>query len=135
MTLLQTAHEKLPPFAKFFFVKLCALLVDYLATLFLLACAFPYQGALLCGVVLGALLSFLLQTFWVFRTDKNPFSAPRVCAALCAPCLVYALRFSVMYCWYAGGFAQSFEALALFCAYGISFMGNFLFQKFFFTRF
>ncbi len=122
-------------FIKYFFVAVLGLSVDYISVLTALEFGVAYQLALLLGVILGGVIVFLLQTFWVFKTDKNPFSLGRIMSSLSGPCLVYVIRFLVMYVWYSIGMYSDWEYLALFFAYGVSFISNFVFQKYFYTKF
>ncbi len=122
-------------FIKYFIVAVLGLGIDYISVLIALECGVPYQIALLLGVILGGIVIFLLQTFWVFKTEKNPFSLGRIISSLSGPCLVYVIRFLVMYIWYSMEIGTQWEYLALLCAYGISFICNFVFQKYFYTKF
>ncbi len=122
-------------FLKYFCVSLLATSADYVTVLALLAWGLAYQLSLLVGVIVGGCIAFFLQTFWVFRTSSNPFSLGRMASSFSGPCLVYGIRWVLMYCWYAANMSAQWEYLALLCVYGISFCTNFLFQKFFYTRF
>ncbi len=122
-------------FIKYFFVAVLGLSLDYICVLMALESGVPYQIALLLGIVLGGCVVFLLHTFWVFKTDRNPFSIGRILSSLSGPCLVYVVRFLIMSVWYSMNIYNELEYLVLFFSYGVSFISNFLFQKYFYSKY
>ncbi len=125
----------MPEFVKYFLNSLLGLCVDYIAVVIALACGIPYQAALFIGLALGGITGFLLMTFWVFPTQKNAFSGMRIVSYLLGLGIIYGVRAAYMYGWYQLQFSPQWDYIALLGAYGLSFIINFAFQRFFYTKY
>ncbi len=122
-------------FIKYFIKSIMGLGVDYIAVLIALACGIPYQGALFLGLCLGGIVGFLLLTYWVFPAQKSAFAGMRILSYLLGLGLIYIVRTGFMYMWYRANIYPEWEYVALFCAFGCSFLTNFAFQRFFYVRY
>ncbi len=125
----------MPELIRYFINSVMGLAVDYATVILALTLHISYEIAIFMGLLLGGCVGFLLLTFWVFPSKKSAFSTMRIASYLTGLVLIYCIRASFMYVWYALNMADSLEYFGLLCAFGLSFCVNFLFQKFFYLRY
>ena len=117
-------------FHRYFLSCLMALLLDYGITAGGIWLGAGQYLALLAGVAVGAVTGFLLLSFWVFPTQESGFSLRRMGGYLAGVGLVYVIRACCVWVWSRLGFGPEMIYVGLFFAYGCSFIGNFIFQKY-----
>lgn len=117
-------------FVRYFLSSVLALLLDYGITAGGIWLGAGHYAALLAGVVVGAVVGFLMLTYWVFPTSGGRFTLKRTGGYLAGTGLVYAVRAACVWVWNGLGFGQDAIYVGLFFAYGCSFLSNFLFQKY-----
>lgn len=117
-------------FLRYFLACLTALGLDYGITAGGIWLGVGQYLALLAGVAVGAVVGFLLLSFWVFPTQGNRFSPRRMGGYLLGVGLVYAIRACCVWLWSGLGLGPQWIYVGLIFAYGCSFLGNYCFQKY-----
>lgn len=92
----------------------------------------PY-AALVLGVMLGAVLGYLLLTYWVFpvtRAGESSFSLRRMGGFALGVGLIYVVRATFVWLWGLLPLGPSLIYVGMLLSYGVSLIANFLFQKY-----
>ena len=118
---------------RFFGTSCASTVVDYATAATGVYLGLSPYAALVLGVVLGAVLGYLLLTYWVFpvtRAGESSFSPRRMGGFALGIGLIYVVRAACVWLWGLLPLGPSFIYVGMLLSYGVSLVANFLFQKY-----